>query len=259
MELKRLRSLLSAAFRLPASICSLEPLTSDGGVMQEASQVEPPDIPPWPARPRHRRTAAAWLSGAALVLLALMVAGAVVLERSSEERQPFYTGMPAPCTMVLQPTMRIRNGAEPSGGLVQTSAQKQTGTCYWIALTSKGHTEILELEVDLYRSAERAQQAYDSNTQAVPDNWAPSGVTASAQALVGLGDQAIGQISKGVPQTGETTAEVWVRSGNADVWIAYYSGDWTESTAGSAEIQSVTAMAGHVLAVLRKGRAGTLP
>ena len=227
--------------------------------MQEASQVEPPDITPLPTRPRHRRIAAAWLSGAALVLLALIVAGAVALERSSAEQQPFYTGMPPPCTMVLQPTMRIRNMAEPSGGLVQTSAQKQTGICYWLAFTSKDHTEILELEVDLYRSASGAQQAYDSDTQAVPDNWAPSGVTASAWAVVGLGDQATGQISNGVPQTGDTTVEVWVRSGNADVWISYYSGDWTESTAGSAEIQSVTAMAGHVLAVLHKGRAGTLP
>ena len=227
--------------------------------MQEASQAEPPGMTPLPIRPRHRRIVAAWLSGATLLLLAVIVAGAVALGKSSQEQQPFYTGMPAPCTMVPQPTMRIRNMAEPSGGLVQTSAHKQTGICYWIAFTSKEHTEILELEVDLYQSAGSAQQAYDSDTQAVPDNWAPSGVTASAWAVVGLGDQATGQISNGVPQTGETTVEVWVRSGNADVWISYYSGDWTESTAGSAEIQSVTAMAGHVLAVLHKGRAGTLP
>jgi hypothetical protein len=227
--------------------------------MQDASQVEPPDITPLPTRPRHRRIAAARFSGAALLLLALIVASAVALGRSSQERQPFYSGMPPPCTMVPQPTMRIRNMAEPSGGLVQTSPQKQAGTCYWIAFTRNDHAESLELEVDLYRSTRSAQQAYESDTQAVPDNWAPSGVTASAWAVVGLGDQAIGTTEAGVPQAGDTTAEVWVQSGNAEVWIAFYSGDWGPSTAESAEMQPVTAMARHVLAALHKGRPGTLP
>ena len=96
--------------------------------------------------------------------------------------------------------------AEPQGGLVQTSAQKQTGICYWNAFTAKGNPDILELEVDLYRSAAKAQQAYDSVAQSVADGWAPQGVTASAWSVPGLGDQAIGQVQTGVPQTGEATA-----------------------------------------------------
>ena len=142
--------------------------------------------------------------------------------------------------------------AEPQGGLVQTSAQKQTGICYWNAFTAKGNPDILELEVDLYRSAAKAQQAYDSVAQSVADGWAPQGVTASAWSVPGLGDQAIGQVQTGVPQTGEATAEVWVQSGNAEVWIAFYSGDWRPSTAETVEIQSVTVMARHVLAALHK-------
>jgi hypothetical protein len=211
-----------------------------------------PHIPPLPARPRRRRIPTVRLLVATAILLAVIAAGAVELARSSAEPQPFYTGMPAPCTMIAQPAMRIKDMAEPQGGLVQTSAQKQTGICYWNAFTAKGNPAMLELEVDLYRSAAKAQQSYDSVAQTVADGWAPQGVTASAWSAPGLGDQAIGQVQTGVPQTGEATAEVWVQSGNAEVWIAFYSGDWHPSTAETVEMQSVTAMARHVLAALHK-------
>ena len=145
--------------------------------------------------------------------------------------------------------------AEPSGGLVQTSGQKQTGTCYWLGLTSKGNQELLQLQIDLYRSAGKAQQAYDSATADAYDTWAPDG-TQSPWVAPGLGNQAIGQLDAGVPQAGQTTALVWVQSGNAEVWISFYSGDWGPSTDDSVKIQSVIAMADHILAVLHKGRSG---
>ena len=221
--------------------------------MQEASQAEPSGIAPLPPRPRHHRIAAVRLLGVAVVLVGGIAAG-VALGQESAPRPPFYAGMPAPCTMVPQPADRIPNMAEPSGGLVQTSGPKQTGTCDWVGSTGKGNQEMLQLEIDLYRSAGQARQAYDFDTADVYGTWAPPGVTQSPWAVPGLGDQAAGQLVAGMPEAGDTTVAVWVQSGNAVVWISLYSGDWGPSTGDHVEIQSVTAMADHILAVLRKGR-----
>lgn len=225
--------------------------------MQEASEAGTPYIPPLPVRPPRRRVVTPRLLAVAVVSLAAIATGSVALASLlAGQPQPFYTGMPAPCTMVPQPAMRIRDMAEPSGGLVYTSGQKQTGICDWVAFTRKGNSDMLELEVDLYRSAGQARQSYGSTAQTVAEGWAPQGVTASTWSVVGLGNQAIGQVETGVPQAGEATAEVWVQSGNAEVWIAFYSGDWSPSTAENVEIQSVTTMARRVLANLHEGRSG---
>lgn len=225
--------------------------------MQEASQDEPPGIAPLPPRPRYRRVTIAWLFGVTVVLVAAIATGIGLVSTSATQPQSFYTGMPAPCTMVPQPAGgRIRNMAEPAGGTAVSSGQKQTGYCSWVGFTRKGNQEMLQLEVNLYRSASKARQAYDSDAPSYDDTWAPDGVTQSPWGAPGLGDQAIGQLAAGEPQAGDTTAVVWVQSGNAEVWISFYSGDWSPSTGDNAKIQTVIAMIGHILGVLHEGTPG---
>ena len=189
-----------------------------------------------------------------LVLAVVSAAGVIVIERQPTAGA-FYPGMPAPCTLIPLPVaMRIGNDAEPPGGLVQTSGQRRTGTCDWLGFTGAGTQVLVELEVDLYPAASGARQAYDSAVAAGSDDQAAAGITASAWADPLLGDPAAGEITTGMPARGQTTVEAWVQSGNAEVWISYYSGSWGPSTAASAEIQTVTSMARHVLAALRKAR-----
>lgn len=76
----------------------------------------------------------------------------------------------------------------------------------------------------------------------------PRQVTWSA---LGLGSQAIGQPWNGAPVADQSTVSLRVQSGNADIYLSYWS-PWNRSASDYSEEAPVMAMARDVLTTLRK-------
>jgi hypothetical protein len=168
-----------------------------------------------------------------------------------------YTGMPKPCTMVPESRQVIKHDAEPSGGIVQVTGQKQTGICDRITVTGSGQTESLQLEVDLYRSPDgigQAEKACSSQEYAVGSDEATDGIAQVIWTAPGLGDRAIGRTWNGAPIANESAVSVWVQSGDADIFLSYSSA-WNRSAGDSSEEAPVMAMAREVLAALHEDTA----
>lgn len=226
--------------------------------MSEAFQARPPDLAPLARRPRSRRRVARH-QAVSLVIAGILVAAGIgdsvfVLNQPPAVPSPVYAGMPKPCTMVPEPRQLIENDAEPPGGTVQVTGQRQTGTCYWITATARGQTESLQLQVDLYRSpggVAAAEKAYSSHEHTVTGNEAPNGIDQVTWTAPGLGDQSFGQTWNGAPIASESIVSMWVQSGNADIYLSYWSG-WSRSASDYSEQVPVMAMARDVLAALRK-------
>lgn len=225
--------------------------------MPEASQTGPPDLAPLPSRPRARRRVVPLRVlvrlSAGIMLAAAITIIAVAVNRPAGP-SPVYTGLPKPCTMIPEPRQVIKDMAEPPGGIVQVTGQQVTGTCDWITVTASGQPETLQLEVDLYESpagVKAAQKAYGSQAQAVSSSEPPDGITQVTWTAPGLGDQAIGQTWYGAPTAYESEVSVWVQSGNADIYLSYWT-HWNRSASEYSAELPVMAMARDVLAALAK-------
>ncbi len=75
---------------------------------------------------------------------------------------------------------------------------------------------------------------------------------ASSRAERGSGRSRAGRIRAiRRPRTNQSTVSVWVQSGNADIYLFYWS-PWNRSASDYSQEAPVMAMAGDVLVALRK-------